>query len=286
MRRNTSNNRLSLLLSSLLICLLLIAGSLFGFLGPVESLAAVPLTRLSQFFRDATNTVTEMNARREDIETVRARNAELERSLARLQSEIIELREIASDYERLANLLGYTSSTENREYVTADVVGRGQYGIVRSIIINKGTRSGIAVGMPVVTEQGLVGRVFQVTANYSQVQLITDRASFVAARVEESRAQGSARGEGLESGALELLFLPIEAIIEPGELVFTSGLGGNFPPDIVLGQVRSVTNLESELNQRAQVASFIDFTTLEFVLVITSFEPADLSVFETQEDGS
>jgi len=60
----------------------------------------------------------------------------------------------------------------------------------------------------------------------------------------------------------------------------TSGLGGNFPSDIVIGQVTSLRNLEFELSQEAEVISLVNFNALEFVLVLTGFEPADLSIFE------
>jgi rod shape-determining protein MreC len=196
---------------------------------------------------------------------------------------VVLLREIASDYERLSDLLEYTSSITNQEYVTADVIGQGQIGFVRSIIINKGTRDGIAIGMPVVTDLGLVGRIWRVTSNSSQVQLIIDQNSFVSGRVQSNRVEGTIGGEGLESGQLEMLFIPLDETIPIGTLIVTSGLGGNFPPDIVIGQVVSVRNLEFELTQTAQVASLVDFSTLEFVLVVTSFQPSDIAPFEAVE---
>ena len=134
--------------------------------------------------------------------------------------------------------------------------------------------------MPVVTDLGLVGRVWRVTANNSQVQLITDSNSFISGRLQSNRAEGTIEGRGLETGSLSLRFIPLEVEVVAGDLVYTSGLGGNFPADIPIGQVISVTNIESELSQEAQVSSLVDFSLLEQVLVITNFEPADLSVFE------
>jgi len=83
-----------------------------------------------------------------------------------------------------------------------------------------------------------------------------------------------------------MTMIPIDQPVEVGDLVITSGLGGNFPPDLVIGIVTSTRQFEFELFQEAEVASLINFDTLEFVLVITSFEPVDLSVFEEEtEDG-
>ena len=82
-----------------------------------------------------------------------------------------------------------------------------------------------------------------------------------------------------------MTFIVLDEEIAQGDLVITSGLGGNFPPDIVVGQVTSVRQFEFELFQEAEVRSLIDFDTLELVLVVTSFQPIDLTVFDQQEDN-
>ncbi|MCA9913340.1 MAG: rod shape-determining protein MreC [Anaerolineae bacterium] len=280
LRRNWQSNRLFYLIVLLFACSGLIALSSLGILSPVEGLVSAPLTALSRIFSGAVLAFNDVPMSMEDINALEQRNAELEQVLVQLQGELTDLREIEQDYQRLADLLGYTQTTDNREYVTADVVGIGQFGLVRSIIINKGTRDGISVGMPVVVELGLVGRVYEVSANFSQVQLVTDLNSFISGRLVTSRAQGTVQGEGLVTGSLEMLYIPLDAQVAEGDLVVTSGLGGNFPSGITIGQVISSRNLEFELTQQAQLASLIDFSTLEFVLVITNFEPVDFSVFE------
>lgn len=283
MRLNGRANRLTLLIMMLSVCGLLVALALAGILGPVEAVVAAPLnslsgafTRLSVSFNQA---VDELN----NLGQLRERIAELEEQLARGQIELLQLREAASDYNRLVNLLAYTSALENQEFLTADVIGVDQTGIVRNVIINRGTRDGVALGMPVTTDLGLVGRISDVSANASQVQLITDENSAVSSRLQETRAEGSIVGQA--SGVLRLTFVDLDEEILQGDLVITSGLGGNFPPDIVVGQVTSVRQFEFELFQEAQVRSLIDFQTLELVLVITSFQPIDLSVFDQQEAG-
>ena len=284
MRRNWSANRLLFLTICLFVTAIIMVLSALGIIRPLEGLVSTPINFVSRMVTQATLRADETFVSLSDVEALRERNAVLEEALARQQAELIELREIASDYERIADLLSYTRANDDAEYVMADIIAQGQIGLVRSIVINKGTRNGIRVGLPVVTEAGLVGRVFQVTANSSQVQLVTDQNSFVNARIERTRAQGSVQGEGLSTGSLRMLHIPPESDAQTGDLVFTSGLGGNFPADIFIGTVESVRNLEFELSQEAQLSTQIDFQTLEFVLVITSFEPADLSIFEATEE--
>jgi rod shape-determining protein MreC len=82
-----------------------------------------------------------------------------------------------------------------------------------------------------------------------------------------------------------MTMIPLGDVLQVGDLVITSGLGGNFPPDIVIGVVTSIRQFEFELFQEAEVTSLNNFDTLEFVLVMTSFEPIDIGVFDQADGG-
>lgn len=280
MRRGWRSNRILFFLFCLLICVLLIFGSLTGRLNGIRSMLSTPLQFISTFFYRAAQTANDFVSNFADNQSLRRRNAELEEALARAQAELVELREIASDATRLSELLDYVFSVQNQETLTAEVIGYDQNNLLRTIIINKGARDGVAIGMPVVTRQGLVGRIIDVTALAARVLLITDPSSSVSARLQISRAQGTVQGR--LTGNLRMTLIPLEAKVEIGDVVLTSGLGGNFPPDIVIGQVTSVRQFEFELYQEAEVRSLVNFDTLEFVLVITNFVPIDISVFDEQ----
>lgn len=271
-------NRLLLFVVSVFLCLVLIGASAAGLTTPLEGLLAVPM----QWVQGVVNGVTQSSSGFvEDLielQEAQARIRDLESALAAFQAEIVELREIAHDYERIAALLNYTRSRENEEYVVADVIDRGVSGFTRVIHINRGARDGLTEGMPVVTEHGLVGRITQVSATAAQVLLITDPVSAVSARLLGSRAEGSVQGQ--LTGTLRMTFIDLDAVVQEGDTVVTSGLGGNLPEGIPIGQVASIRQFEFELFQEAEVRSFNDFERLETVLVITNFQPVDLSVFE------
>ena len=283
MRSLARPSRVRLLLLMLGICGALLVLSVSGVLTPVESVIAAPLNGLSGILNRISLRIGAAVDDFNNLSQLRARIAELEEQLARRQVESIQLREAASDYERLISLLNYTSALEDQDFLTADVIAVEQTGITRAIIINRGTRDGLAVGMPVTTDLGLVGRVIQVSANAAQVQLINDENSAVSSRLQATRTHGSIVGQA--SGVLRLTMVDLDEEIRQGDLVITSGLGGNFPADLLVGQVTSVRQFEFELFQEAEVRSLIDFDTLEVVLVITSFEPIDLTVFEPANGG-
>jgi len=280
MRRDWRSNRFIWFMLVLGFSLSLIVIGRLGFFAPIQGVLATPLQVLSGLFSSAEGRLSEFSGQFDDPQTLRRRVAELERQLASITGELIQLREVASDYQRLAGLLDYTAQARNQTFVTADVIGVEQQGFIRAILINRGTRDGLRVGMPVVTELGLVGRIYRVGANASQVLLVTDQNSAISGRLQTSRAEGTVVGRGLQGGNLRMLHIPLDSQVVVGDLVVTSGLGGNFPSDIVIGQVTSLRNLEFELSQEAEVISLVNFNALEFVLVLTGFEPADLSIFE------
>lgn len=276
--RRWRSNRMLFLAVSLFFCLGLMFLSQAGLLAPVEGIAAIPLNFISGIFNNIALNLTGGITDLAELQNLRQRNADLEEALAQFQSELVELREIASDYQRLTELLDYTTRATNQEFVAADVINVDQTSLLRTITINRGARDGITPGMPVVSGQGLIGRILDVSANASRVLLITDRNSAISARLQTTRVEGSVLGQ--LSGNLRMSMIPLGQPIGVGDLVITSGLGGNFPPDIVIGVVTSIRQFEFELYQEAEVTSLNNFDTLEFVLVMTSFEPVDLSIFE------
>lgn len=277
--RNWRSNRILFLGVCLFICGGLIVASQLGLLDPFRNLAAAPLNLIIGLINRTAISVSNSADSFTNVETLRQRNADLEDALARFQAELVELREIASDYQRLSALVNYTSSTENQEFIAADVISNADPNApLQTIVINRGTRDGLTVGMPVVTQQGLVGRTLRVSANASQVLLITDTSSAISARLATTRNEGSVIGQ--PGGDLSMTFIPLDAQVREGDLVISSGLGGNLPANIALGQVISVRQLENALFQEAVIRSLNNFDTLEIVLVMTNFQPVDLSVFD------
>jgi rod shape-determining protein MreC len=143
------------------------------------------------------------------------------------------------------------------------------------ILINAGSNDGLRRGMPVVTHQGLVGRVDAVIDSAARVQLITDPTSSVNVRLQNSRTEAILVGS--TTADLWLDMIPQQAKVIPGDLVVTSGLGGVYPPNIPAGQVLDVQKQEAALFQQASVQPAVDFNQLSIVLVILNFTPVDIA---------
>jgi rod shape-determining protein MreC len=210
-----------------------------------------------------------------DIISLRTRNAELESQVSQLQAQVIELQQRVSETEILAALVDFSRASPESTYKAAAVIGRDPSPFLHYIIINRGSNDDIRRGMPVVTNQGLVGRVDAVIADASRIQLITDPASAVNVRLQNANTDAILLGS--VTGDVSLDLISQNVTVEPGDLILTSGLGGGYPPDLIVGQVVTIRSLEYELFQQATIQPSVDFTRLDIVLVITNFRPVDIS---------
>lgn len=264
--------------------IVLIALGRSGVLRPVLSLVTTPLKPVAGLLTDGTTSALGLAEEREGYDELAARVDDYERTIAELQVEVVQLREIEQDYYRIAALVDYQAEHPDQSIVAADVIGRDTSSYLRWVILNKGTRDGIREGDPVVSDLGLVGRVETVTAGMSWVRLINDPASAVNARLQAVDAEGTVVGQ-LEGG-LRMEYIPQAAAVEVGDMALTSGLGGTFPPNIVIGQVTSLRRQQATFFQAAEVRPTVNFDELRIVAVVTGFTPLDTSALEPAEGST
>jgi rod shape-determining protein MreC len=246
-------------------------------LQPIEDLALRFVIPIQAKLTAVANSVSDLTQTTRDIRELRRRNEEL-RSLAdSLMIENVRLKEVEAENETLRRLLDFTQANPSHSYKAAEikgrVIGRDPSNFLSYLIIDAGSQQGIERGMPVVTERGLVGRIADVGSNWAKVMLIIDPSSSVNALIQSSRATGVI--EGQVGGNLVMKYIPQEDTVNVNDIVLTSGLGGNFPKALIIGQVTTVYQHDIEMFQEAHIRPTVDFNELETVLVITNFLPAD-----------
>lgn len=258
---------------------LLVAGILLlalgGYLTPLSRYALSPFMGVQTWVSSRYMTIQGYLTAPRDTARLSQRNIELEAEVAQLRAQIIELQRENSELQVLSALLDFARAHPNNQYLSAAVIGRDTNPFMRYILINRGSDDGLRRGMPVVSQQGLVGRVAAVTAGGARVQLITDPAVSINVRLQPADAEAVLTGS--LTGEINLDMIPQEASVQPGDLVLTSGLGGNYPPNILIGQVASIRQLPFDLFQEAAVQPVVDFAKLEIVLVIVNFRPVELA---------
>ena len=210
-----------------------------------------------------------------DVIALRQQNATLQNDMARLQAQVVQLQQQVAETQALAALVNFSRSNPESSYTAASVIGRDPSPFLHYVIVDKGSNDGLKRGMPVVTDQGLVGRVDAVISSAARVQLITDPASVVNVRFGKTGRE--AQLIGTISGDLALDLIPQDVVIAPGDVVLTSGLGGGYPTDLIVGQVLTIRKQDSDLFQQATIQPVVDFTQLKIVLIITDFRPVDIT---------
>ncbi len=273
MKKISSRTLQSITIGLVILGVLVLAIS--GMLGRIIGKAIDPLVSIQGWFASRSQAIVEFFTVPRDVATLREENAALENQVSQLQSELLDARQQLTETDILYALLDYARVKPENKYVAASVIGKDPSPFLKYIIINHGSDDGIQSGMPVVTQQGLVGTVDAVTASAARVQLITDPGSIINVRLEEANTEAQVNGS--VTGDLTLEMVSPSVSLLQGDLILTSGLGGAYPSDILIGQVVSSQNQENALFQTATVQPVVDFTNLRAVLIITNFKPVDYS---------
>jgi rod shape-determining protein MreC len=196
-------------------------------------------------------------------------NVHLRERLETAENELREVRQAAEENERLKALLQFAQDV-SYETVPARVIARDPSVWFNSLILNRGTTSGVDLDMPVATPEGIVGRVVAVGPLTAQVMLITDERSAAGAVVGQlgaSEAIGSVRGYG-KNGLLEMRYVSGLAAVEVGDQVVTTGQDRIYPPGLPVGQVVELTPGSATSPHTIRVKPGARLDSLQEVLVL------------------
>jgi rod shape-determining protein MreC len=201
---------------------------------------------------------------------LREENQRLRQSLDRARSNINELREQGQANKRLISLLKFTDG-HNYSSIGALVVGWDPGPWLKTITVDRGGRDGVEVGMPVISDQGVVGRIVEVSPNYSRVLLLVDYNSSIDAVVQRGRVRGIMTGRGEKDCIME--YVRKDEDVRIGDVVVTSGMSGAFPRGTLLGFIGGIKSIGYENFLSISVTPAVDFKRLEEVLIVLSQPP-------------
>jgi len=202
-------------------------------------------------------------------------NERLRDENALLRQENLLLQEAKIANETLRRQLEFKSSVPTYRLLSAEVIGYDPSNLPQYLIIDRGAQDEIEVGMAVLADEGLVGRISDVNAASSKIMLLTDQASAISAMIQRSRGTGLVEGVAGET-QLQMRYIPTEDAVVPGDMVLTSGLGGNLPKRLVIGQVTDVVREDVAMFQEATIRPAVNLRDLEVVMVLLNFTPIDL----------
>jgi rod shape-determining protein MreC len=234
---------------------------------------AVGFERVAQPFRDVYGWADSLLEARSEAEKLRAEVRE-QRQRA-IQSEFA-----LQENDSLRRLLDYVDSPRfpaDFDPVAAEVIGRPTGAFSQAIVIAAGSNNGVRLNDPVVTADGLVGLVTRITPRTARVQLLTDQEAAASALDVRTRAPGIVRHARGTRETLVLDRVRKQDVVKRGDEIVTagwraSGLSSLYPKGIPIGEVTSVGQTDTDLFQQVQVDPYVDFGSLDAVLVLVPSE--------------
>ncbi len=230
------------------------SGVLLDVAVPVQKMVALPFGFAGDLWRDYVAVLG-----------VRDENEVLRSRLAELREENLQLREALVASGRLQRIAEMRDEFEI-PMLPAELVGVDVSSWFRSVLIDRGRSHGVRAGMPVISENGLVGLATTTSRGAARIMLLQDRQSAVDGVVQRSRARGIVRGGGADALAFE--FVARGGDVQVGDVIITSGLGGVYPKGLRIGEVSEVSEPGAKLLQTATVEPSVDFGRLEQVFVM------------------
>jgi len=192
-------------------------------------------------------------------------NRRLRQRIAELQEENNRAKEMKLAMDRLKNLLQFRQEN-SQTVIGAEVIGQDPSSWFKSVTIDKGERDGVKKGMAVISAAGVIGQILKTAPHYATVLLITDYNSAIDSIVQRTRAKAIVEGNGENQCQLKYLLRSEEVAV--GDAVVTSGLAGNFPKGLMVGEVKKVDKKGHGVFQYAELVPSVDLTKLEEVFVV------------------
>jgi len=213
--------------------------------------------------------ITSVRGKLKSLEELEKDNGSLRVENRQLKATNQALRDVEHEVNRLRHALNYRERSVFK-LVPAEILTRDSSTWWRTVTINRGKEDGVEGDMPVVTDEGLVGKTTTVSKSISVVLLVSDGDCKVAGSVEVTLEQCIVSGERVASGLTPLLKLNVlskQPNVQPGEKAYTSGGRGVFPSGLLIGTVKSFH--VRELDGQAQLNPAVELSHLEDVFVVT-----------------
>ncbi len=209
-------------------------------------------------------------------------NQQLKEQIRILTEQQVELEQYRWENESLKNFMGLKEEHPDHEYVMASVVSRDPNSRFHSFAIDKGSLDGVKYLDPVITDDGLVGRITEVGLTFSKVTTVLDPALHVGCYNARTRDMGTITGriEAAEEGLCSMELVSRSSTAAKDDIVVTAGSTGLFPKDLVIGRIVSIATESDGKSMTAMIQPAADMEKVTNVLVITSFRGQGSSMDE------
>ncbi len=241
---------------------------------PFRDLVNVLATPLQKCFGYITDAVDGFVSYYTKFDELVAENAALKKENAALHDQLYNAEEIENENEFLRDFLEMKRAHTDYRFMDASVIGRGSGNYMTVFTVDRGTAHGIAQGMPVVSESGVLGYVDEVGLTWAKIRTLIESTSSIGAYIERTGEIGLVTGSFTlaEEGVCEISYLAADSDVRVGDRVLTSGYGSVYPRDLVLGTVTEIIPDDVSRTITARITPTATLEGLEKVMIITDYE--------------
>jgi len=250
------------------VIILLIFFTQINLFTPIEGLLTAAFKPLQTILYKTGESIDNSIGLLTSIKKIKKENEELKEKITELTTENFELKNLMEQSDILKEELTFINAYDY-EYVSAKIIGRDPDSLLKTIIINKGTKTGIKKDQPVIAGNGiLIGRIIEVNDYIAKALLLSDSRSLVSATIDNST-----KTPGLVSGkhgiSLKMTMIPQDQEVKEDDLVITAGLETKTPPNLLIGNIEKISQIEGELFKTATIKPAISYENLSIVSVLT-----------------
>ncbi len=242
--------------------------------GAISNIFGAVISPMQKVTAVATNNAqASLSEAARSYEDLAAENEQLKQQVNELNQQLVEFYHYKQENAQLKNYLGLKENNPDYQFVSASVINRDPNNLYYTFTLDQGSNAGVKVNDPVITDQGVVGWVSQVSAMYCEVTTILSPDTNISATDKVNRESGtiSSNAQLSDQGLIKLGLLEAGTTVQEGDIIVTSGIGGKFPKDLLIGKAVEVKPEENDVSLYATVEPFVDIKTVRDVIIITSF---------------
>lgn len=274
MNRFYKRKSFKILIAVLIALLLLIIHTAYSgsvVLSNLFGVVTTPMQKVSAEVAESAGTaITQASTSYEDL---LAENEQLKAEINELNQQMSDYYQYKQENEQLKNFLELKSANPDYKFAYGSVVARDSSDLFYSFRVDKGTIDGVSVNDPVITAEGLVGWVSSVSAMHCNVTTILSPSASISAMDKVNRDSGVITSDITlaEQGLIRLSYLENDHTVKKGDMIVTSGIGGIFPKNLLIGKAVEVKSSSTDVSLYATVEPYVDIKNVNDVLIITEF---------------
>lgn len=269
MYRDNKNSKLGIVITIVILVFLVIITNLDN---NIWSRIANPFTQITMYVQTGITYLKNKISKNDDyfasVDDLRAKNEELKKENEELKQKKQELEILKAENKTLKEHVKLVDKYSDYDCIPGYVIQRDFSNYSKTIVINIGRKDGIETGMTVVADGGLVGYIVSAEENTSKVQTIIDTASAVSALFANTEKSLVTRGVLDSDNRIKGTYIDNDVVVNEGDNIETSGIGGIYPKNINIGKVKEIVNTQNKTNRYVYIETSVDFENLNNILVL------------------